>query len=67
MHNLWIPKGACNQIVASMRQFIWGRKHSHWVNWKLIAQPKATGGLGIWAARASEYIYYWQTCLGISP
>jgi len=54
MQNLWIPEGVCNQIDASIRQFIWGRKHSHWVNWKMITQPKSKGGLGIRTARASN-------------
>jgi len=54
MQNLWIPEGVCNQIDSSITQFIWGRKHSHWVNWKMITQPKSRGGLGIRTARASN-------------
>ncbi|PNY04054.1 ribonuclease H, partial [Trifolium pratense] len=54
MQNLWIPQGVCDKIDASVRQFIWGNNHCHWVKWDTVTQPRSKGGLGIHVARKSN-------------
>lgn len=54
MQNIWIPGGVCNHIDDTVRGFIWGGHHNHWVKWNSITQPKSEGGLGIRMARETN-------------
>lgn len=35
----------CDSIDAIIKNFIWGRKSCHWINWRYIMQPKIQGVL----------------------
>lgn len=54
MQNLWFSEGVCDKIDASVRDFIWGRKNCHWVNWNSMTKHRNRGGLGIRIARQSN-------------
>ncbi|MCI15264.1 RNA-directed DNA polymerase (Reverse transcriptase), partial [Trifolium medium] len=50
----WLPQSICDLIDQTVRNFIWkGANNSgiHLVSWQKVAQPKASGGLGIRMAR----------------
>lgn len=51
MQNLWIPEGVCDKINSSIRQFIWGVRSSHWVNWNKVTRPIKYDDLGVRTAR----------------
>lgn len=43
MQNLRVPYGVCDRIDKSIRHFIWGEDHKHWVKWDTVTLPKARG------------------------
>lgn len=43
MQNLWLPDGICDSIDATVRNFVWGRKTCHWVNWNSMTQHRSRG------------------------
>ncbi|XP_052112461.1 uncharacterized protein LOC127744218 [Arachis duranensis] len=51
MQSAILPASTCNTIDRICRNFIWGdtdqNKKIHLLNWKMICEPKHTGGLGI--------------------
>lgn len=51
MQNNWLHEGVCDKLNATVRNFIWGGNHSHWVKWGTITQPMKISGLGIHIAR----------------
>lgn len=36
-----------DSIDVNIRSFIWGKPHTHWVDWNSVTQPKSLGGLGL--------------------
>jgi len=55
----WLPQNICDNIDQTTRNFIWKGNTSrgvHLVNWKQVASPKLTGGLGIRAARDANTV-----------
>lgn len=54
MQNNWIPSGVCNRIDTTVRGFIWGGQHNHWVKYDVITKLKSRGGLGIRMARETN-------------
>ena len=45
-----LPRGLCDSITSTIRQFWWGSKRGKrsptWVSWDTMTQPKHLGGLG---------------------
>ena len=45
-----LPNTLCQEIEIMIRKFWWGqrgtRRRIHWVKWRILCRPKATGGMG---------------------
>jgi len=53
----WLPQNICDNIDQTTHNFIWRGNNNigvHLVNWKKVASPKQTWGLGIRAAREAN-------------
>uniref|UniRef100_A0A151UIN4 Ribonuclease H protein At1g65750 family n=1 Tax=Cajanus cajan TaxID=3821 RepID=A0A151UIN4_CAJCA len=50
MQTQWLPSGACDQLDALSRRFLWrgeGARKLHLVKWETLTRPRKEGGLGV--------------------